>query len=112
MTGQRRTKRVPATMFDDAFDVEIEKREGLLDETTVYLDGVKIGYLTSHYTQSERRISGTRLVSRGARFKAWAQRGVGDATKPLHEQPRYDYFRQHRSMSAAIRALVDENRSK
>ncbi|WNM65437.1 hypothetical protein SEA_PHONEGINGI_34 [Microbacterium phage Phonegingi] len=112
MTGQRRTKRVPATMFDEAFDVVLIEQPNYVDEFAVELDGVVIGYLTSHYTQSERRISGTRLVSRGARFKAWAQRHVGDSTKPLYERPQYDYYMQHRSMSAAIRRLVDENRSK
>lgn len=114
MTGQRRTKRVPATMFDEPFVVELDPAVDGPEckDFAVYRDGVLIGYLTSYETQSERKISGTRLVTRGAYFTAWAQRGVGDATKPIYEQPRFDYYRQHRSMSAAIRALVTENRSK
>ncbi|QYC54369.1 hypothetical protein SEA_PICKLES13_33 [Microbacterium phage Pickles13] len=112
MTGQRRTKRVPATMWDDAFTVELDPAvDGPeCQDFAVYRDGVLIGYVTSYQTRSERKISGSRLVTRGAYFRAWAQRSVGDATKPTYEQPRFDYYMQHRSMSAAIRRLVDNTK--
>lgn len=60
--------------------------------------GEPIGTITPHATQSERKISGTRLVSRGATFTAWAAREAGG--------DRFDYFMQHRSQADAIRVLL------
>lgn len=99
---ERKVKRVPATMFDDPFEVELVKLDLTYgEEYEVHLDGVRIGFITPHHAQSERSVPGSRLVSRGATFKAWAQRGT-EATDS------FDYYHQHRSQAAAIRRLVDQ----
>lgn len=103
----RRTKTLRATMFEDARTVEIEPLVygDNCQDFAVFVDDVKIGTVTSYRTQSERPTHrGSRIVHRGPYFTAWAQRS-------LRENDRYDYYMQHRSMSAAIRRLIDENRS-
>lgn len=101
----RRAKTLRATMFEAARTVEIEPLVygDNCQDFAVYVDGVKIGTVSSFRTQSERKISGSRLVTRGAYFTAWAQRST-------RENDRYDYYMQHRSMSAAIRRLIDNTK--
>ena len=104
MPNERKIKRVPATMLDDPFEVELVKLDLKYgEEYEVYLDGVHIGFITPHHAQSERKVGGSRLVHRGAMFKAWAQKGTGD-------RDSFDYYYQHRSQASAIRRLVDQYR--
>lgn len=100
----RKVKNLKATMFEDAVTVELEDVSGNspIETLAVYRDGKRIGYVTSFSAQSERKMSGTRLVHRGKPFKAWAQRSSDD--------DRFDYYMQHRSQSAAIRRLINDNR--
>ncbi len=69
------------------------------DHLEVYFEGEHVGTIAPHHTQSVRRIAGSRLVSRGATFKAWAARGVDQGD-------RFDYYAQHRSQAEAIRRLL------
>lgn len=109
--NERKIKRVPATMFDEPFEVTlIDVGTEYSVEYEVEFEGEVIGLIHPHQTQSERSIPGSRLVSRGGTFTAWAQRGPDVAGRPHHEQPRYDYYAQHRSQAAAIRRLVGEHR--
>jgi len=95
-------KKIRATMFDPAFEVELEETSEQYPGTfRVFLDGEQIGYITSHTTQSERHSRGSRLVTRGPAFKAWAQ-SLDDG-----HRDSYDYYMQHRSQSEAIRRLRD-----
>ena len=108
---ERKVKRIPKTMFDDAFEVTlVDVGTEYSVEYEVHFEGEHIGYIHPHQTQSERKIHGTRLASRGAVFTAWAQRGVDIEGRARSEQPRYDYYAEHRSQAAAIRRLVDEHR--
>lgn len=108
---ERKIKRVPKTMFDEPFEVTlIDVGTEYSVEYKVEFEGEEIGYIHPHSTQSERKISGSRLVSRGPTFTAWAQRGMDIPGKPHHQQPRYDYYAQHRSQAEAIRRLVDEHK--
>lgn len=102
--SNRKRKTIRATMFDPAFEVELESTGDLIETYIVYKDDVKIGYITSHSTASERAIRGARYVHRGNPFKAWAQ-SLDDGRKD-----RYDYYAQHRSQSEAIRRLVSASR--
>lgn len=94
----RKTKTLRATALDEAIVVELEDANG--DDLAVFFEGRLVGYVTPYDTQSERKIPGTRLASRGKRFAAWAQRTADD--------DRFDFYMQHRSQSAAIRRLLSE----
>lgn len=94
----RKTKTIRATFLEGAVTVELEVVAG--DDLAVYYEEVLIGYVTPFDAQSERSVTGTRLVSRGKRFKAWAQRSA--------DSDRFDYYMQHRSQSAAIRRLLSD----
>lgn len=81
--------------------LETPESEYRANDFDVFLEpegGEPIGVIRPHATQSERKISGTRLVSRGATFTAWAAREAGG--------DRFDYFMQHRSQADAIRVLL------
>lgn len=107
---ERKVKRIPKTMFDEPFEVElVDVGTEYNVEYEVHFEGEHIGFISPHHTQSERPAGG-RLVSRGPTFQAWAQREPDIEGRPYHEQPRYDYYAQHRSQAAAIRRLVDDHK--
>ena len=82
--------------------VELQLIPSIYSESdwTVMRDGRKIGTLHAHTTRAERPTHrGSRIVTRGAEFKAWAVTGVEPGS-------RATYWRKERVRAEALRDLI------